>query len=205
MTKDTPSTELGSGLRHPIRVLLVDDQPMIGEAIRRILLADPAMEYQYCADPTKAIQAILDFQPTVILQDLVMPEVDGLSMLRQYRANASTQAIPTIVLSTKEDPKVKAESFTLGAADYLVKLPDPIELLARIRMHSRGYIALLERNEAYVALKKSEERLAQEMREAANYLTSLLPERLEGELSTDWRFVPSAELGGDTFGSAVTG
>jgi len=200
MTKDTPSTELGSGLRHPIRVLLVDDQPMIGEAIRRILLADPTMEYHYCADPTKAIQAILDFQPTVILQDLVMPEVDGLSMLRQYRANASTQAIPTIVLSTKEDPKVKAESFTLGAADYLVKLPDPIELLARIRMHSRGYIALLERNEAYVALKKSEERLAQEMREAANYLTSLLPERLEGELSTDWRFVPSAELGGDTFG-----
>ena len=82
-----------------------------------------------------------------------MPEVDGLTMLRFYRANPATREIPTIVLSTKEEPKVKAEAFTLGANDYLVKLPDPIELTARIRHHSRGYIAQIERNEAYAALK----------------------------------------------------
>jgi sigma-B regulation protein RsbU (phosphoserine phosphatase) len=186
--------------RRPIRVLLVDDQAMIGEAVRRMLATEQDLEFRYCNDPTKAMQVAAEFQPTVILQDLVMPEVDGLTMLRYYRANPATREIPTIVLSTKEEPKVKAEAFTLGASDYLVKLPDPIELGARVRLHSRGYIAQLERNEAYAALKRSEERLAEELAEAAKYLTSLLPERLNGELSTDWQFIPSAELGGDTFG-----
>jgi sigma-B regulation protein RsbU (phosphoserine phosphatase) len=188
--------------RHPVRVLLVDDQAMIGEAVRRMLATEPDLEFLYCGDPAKAMQAAADFQPTVILQDLVMPEVDGLTMLRYYRANPATREIPTIVLSTKEEPKTKAEAFMLGASDYLVKLPDPIELCARVRLHSRGYIAQLERNEAYAALKRSEERLAEELAEAAKYLTSLLPERLSGHVTTDWAFIPSAELGGDTFGYA---
>jgi len=185
---------------HPIRVLLVDDQAMIGEAVRRMLASETDIEFLYCGDPTKAMQVVADYQPTVILQDLVMPEIDGLTMLRYYRANLATRDIPTIVLSTKEEPKMKAEAFTLGASDYLVKLPDPIEFTARVRLHSRGYIAQLERNEAYAALKLSEERLAEELAEAARYLTSLLPVPLKGEVSTDWQFIPSAELGGDTFG-----
>ena len=187
---------------HRVRVLLVDDQAMIGEAVRRMLASDPEIEFLYCGDPTKAMQVAAEFQPTVILQDLVMPEVDGLTMLRYYRANPATRDIPTIVLSTKEEPKVKAEAFMLGASDYLVKLPDPIELGARVRLHSRGYIAQLERNEAYAALKRSEERLADELAQASNYLISLLPERLSGPITADWEFIPSAELGGDTFGYA---
>jgi sigma-B regulation protein RsbU (phosphoserine phosphatase) len=183
-----------------IRVLLVDDQPMIGEAVRRMLASEEDIDFNYCSDPTKAIQAAAEFRPTVILQDLVMPEVDGLTMLRFYRANPATKDIPTIVLSTKEEPKVKAEAFTLGANDYLVKLPDPIELTARIRHHSRGYIAQIERNEAYAALKKSEERLAEDLAQAAKYVISLFPERLSGEITTDWLFIPSVALGGDAFG-----
>jgi sigma-B regulation protein RsbU (phosphoserine phosphatase) len=183
-----------------VRVLLVDDQPMIGEAVRRMLAPETDVDFAYCADPTKAMEAAAEFHPTVILQDLVMPEIDGLTMLRFYRANPATREIPTIVLSTKEEPKVKAEAFMLGANDYLVKLPDPIELTARIRHHSRGYIALIERNEAYAALKKSEERLAEDLAQAAKYVISLFPERLSGEITTDWLFIPSVALGGDAFG-----
>jgi sigma-B regulation protein RsbU (phosphoserine phosphatase) len=165
-----------------------------------MLAPEADVDFRYCNDPTKAIEVANEFGPTVILQDLVMPEIDGLTMLRFYRANPSTREIPTIVLSTKEDPKVKAEAFTLGANDYLVKLPDPIELTARIRHHSRGYIAHIERNEAYAALKRSEERLAAELALAAKYVESLLPKRLTGEVSTEWLFIPSTELGGDAFG-----
>jgi phosphoserine phosphatase RsbU/P len=96
---------------------------------------------------------------------------------------------------------VKAEAFALGANDYIVKLPDRIELLARIRYHSQGYINLLQRNEAYQALLESQRRLANEMRQAERYVRSLLPEKLaKGAVRTDWRFIPSAELGGDSFG-----
>ena len=48
---------------HSIRVLLVDDQAMIGEAVRRMLAAEPEVEFRYCSDPTKAMQEAAEFQP----------------------------------------------------------------------------------------------------------------------------------------------
>jgi phosphoserine phosphatase RsbU/P len=183
-----------------VRVLLVDDQAIIGEALRRMLAPEPDIDFVHCLDPTKAMDAAAALRPTVILQDLVMPEIDGLTMLKFYVANPATRDIPVIVLSTKEEPKVKAEAFMLGASDYLVKLPDPIEIIARIRHHSRGYVALIERNEAYAALERSEQRIAEELAQAAQYVISLLPDRLSGEIVTDWKFIPSVELGGDAFG-----
>ena len=62
-------------------VLLVDDQPMVGEAIRRMLLDHPDIEYQYCSKGSLAVETAERFKPTVILQDLVMPEVDGLTLV----------------------------------------------------------------------------------------------------------------------------
>jgi sigma-B regulation protein RsbU (phosphoserine phosphatase) len=186
---------------HKVTVLLIDDQPMIGEAVRRMLAGEPDVVFHYCRDAGKAVSEAERIKPTVILQDLVMPDVDGLTLVKQVRAHEPTHEIPMIVLSTKEDPTVKAEAFALGANDYIVKLPDRIELLARIRYHSRGYINLLQRNEAYVALQDSQKRLANEMNQAAHYVQSLLPDKLrKGQIITDWRFIPSAELGGDSFG-----
>src|SRR5205807_340042 len=92
------------------------------------------------------------------------------------------------------------QAFALGANDYLVKLPDKLEVIARLRYHSRGYIALLERNEAYARLAESQRQLAAEVATAARYVQSLLPEKLEGAVTIDWKFVPSTQLGGDMFG-----
>jgi sigma-B regulation protein RsbU (phosphoserine phosphatase) len=157
--------------------------------------------FHYCRDAARALDEAHRVEPTVILQDLVMPEIDGLTLVKMLRANEPTRETPIIVLSTKEEPTVKSEAFALGANDYIVKLPDRLELLARIRYHSKGYINLLQRNEAYDALQESQRRLANEMKQAAHYVRSLLPEKLKkGDVRTDWRFVPSAELGGDSFG-----
>jgi sigma-B regulation protein RsbU (phosphoserine phosphatase) len=187
--------------QHKVTVLLIDDQPMIGEAVRRMLAGEPDIVFNYCRDATKALDEAARIKPTVILQDLVMPDIDGLTLVKNFRANEGTKEIPMIVLSTKEDPAVKAEAFALGANDYIVKLPDRLELLARIRYHSKGYITLLQRNEAYQALQESQKRLASEVKQAARYVQSLLPDKLKkGLIKTDWRFVPSAELGGDSFG-----
>jgi sigma-B regulation protein RsbU (phosphoserine phosphatase) len=186
---------------HKVTVLLIDDQPMIGEAVRRMLAGEPDIVFHYCRDASKAVVEAERIEPTVILQDLVMPDIDGLTLVKTMRANEQTRETPLIVLSTKEEPTVKAEAFALGANDYIVKLPDRLELLARIRYHSKGYINLLQRNEAYQALQQSERRLAHEMEQAAHYVESLLPEKLtKGNVRTDWRFIPSAELGGDSFG-----
>ncbi len=144
---------------HRITVLIVDDQAMIVEAVRRILSGEEDIDFHYCMDATQAIKLANKISPTVILQDLVMPEVDGLTLVKYYRANKATRDVPLIVLSGKEEAQLKAEAFALGANDYMVKLPDRLEVLARIRYHSKGYINLLERNEAYNALLESQKQL----------------------------------------------
>lgn len=185
---------------HTITVLLVDDQIIIGEAVRRMLHEEKDIVFHYCSDPSKAIQTASEIGATVILQDLVMPDIDGLTLVRYFRANPATKDIPLIVLSTKEEPKIKAEAFACGANDYMVKLPDKIEVLARIRYHSKGYISLLQKNEAYEKLRASQEILGQELRDAAEYVTSLLPDPMDDGVTTSWKFVPSTALGGDSFG-----
>ncbi len=145
--------------RQPIMVLLVDDQIVVGEAIRRALIDQPDVEFHYCADPVEALAIARNVRPTVILQDLVMPSVSGLDLVRQYRADPETANIPVIVLSTKEEATVKRDAFRIGANDYLVKLPDTIELLARIRYHSNAYLTQIQRDEAYRALRKSQREL----------------------------------------------
>jgi len=137
---------------HPTSVLLVDDQAMVGEAVRRTLATQADIQFHFCSDPTKVIEAIHSAKPTVILQDLVMPGTDGMALLQEYRRNPDTQNIPVIVLSTKEDPAVKSQAFALGASDYLVKLPDAIELIARIRHHSNAFLNRLQRDEACRAM-----------------------------------------------------
>jgi two-component system chemotaxis family response regulator WspR len=143
-----------------VRVLLVDDQLIIVEAIRRMLADQPDIEFHYVTDPGAAIATAHQLQPTVILQDLVMPETDGFTLIREYREDKVLAQVPVIVLSAKEDPKLKAHSFGVGANDYVVKLPDRLELLARIRYHSAGHISRLQRDEAFAFLRASQKNLA---------------------------------------------
>lgn len=179
---------------HRIVVLLIDDQKIIGEAVRRLLADEPDIEFHFCSDATQALNEARRIKPTLILQDLVMPDIDGLTLVRTFRADPAMREVPLIVLSSKEEPKIKAEAFALGANDYLIKLPDRIELIARLRYHSRAYIAHLERDEAYAAL-------IAELAEAAEYVRSLLPKPLgEGAIRTSWEFIPCTSLGGDALG-----
>lgn len=181
-------------------VLLIDDQPIIAEAVKEMLIDEKDISFYYCQDPLQAVQMAVELRPTVILQDLVMPQVDGLRLVRYFKANAATKDIPLVVLSSKEEPTTKAEAFSFGANDYLVKLPDQLELVARIRYHSGSYVRLLERNEAYERLKESQQLLNDELNEAATYVRSLLPAPCDGPISVRWQFIPSAKLGGDAFG-----
>lgn len=193
---------MATGLsEHKVKVLLIDDQPLIGEAVKRMLANEQDIEFQYGKDPSQAMEMAEAFQPTVILQDLVLPDVDGLDLVKLYRSREATRDVPVIVLSTREEPQTKADAFAFGANDYIVKLPDRLELLARIRHHSKGYINQLQRDEAYRALVASQEALAHDVNEAARYVQSLLPAPIDqGPIQAGWRFIPSAQLGGDTFG-----
>lgn len=144
-----------------IVVLLVDDQRMIAEAVRRALADEKEIIFHYCSDPNQALSMIADLHPTCILQDLVMPDIDGLEMVKMYRKQEELKHIPVIVLSTREEPEIKSKAFAAGVNDYMVKLPDSVELVARVKYHSRAYIVQQQRDAAYKALQESERRLAE--------------------------------------------
>jgi len=155
-----------------IVVLLVDDQPIIGEAVRRAVAGATDIEYHYCAHAGEAVATAEALRPTVIMQDLVMPGIDGMSLVPLYRNSPILRDVPIVVLSSKEDAAVKSQAFATGAADYLVKLPDPIELIARIRHHSRAYLNQVERDAAYRALSENQQKLM-EMNEVLRRLSEV--------------------------------
>jgi PleD family two-component response regulator len=74
------------------------------------------------------------------------------------RADPATRDTPTVVLSSKEGPAVQTRAFALGANAYPVKLPGPIDLVARARCHWRAYPSRPERDEAYRRLAKGRRR-----------------------------------------------
>ena len=164
------------------RVLLVDDQAMIGVAIRRLLADQADIAFEFCQQSAAALAAAEAFRPTVILQDLIMPGIDGLDVVRQFRSLSATADVPVIMLSAQEDPAVKARLFAAGANDYLIKLPDQVELIARIRVHSEAYRRLLERNAAFAALEQSLVELKLEREKSERLLRNILPDEIADRL-----------------------
>lgn len=144
--------------RSPV-VLLIDDQALVANRVKDLLKNDHDIILHYCQDPGAAIAQALTIRPTVILLDLVMPKIDGLTLCRVFRDTQETMDIPIIMLSATDDGQTKAHSFASGANDYLVKLPEQTEFVARIRYHSKSYIIKLERDEAYEALCQSQSAL----------------------------------------------
>lgn len=140
-------------------VLLVDDQVIFAEMLRRFLADDSNLALHHCPNPEDAISIANRITPTVILLDLILPNTDGMAVLSRLRANPQTKETPIIVLSTREDAETKSLAFSLGANDYLVKLPEKLEMIARVRYHSGACINRLERDEAFNALRESQRQL----------------------------------------------
>ena len=163
----------------PFHILLVDDQKIIAAAIGKMLEDDADFELHHCDKAVSAVRMASSLKPTVILQDLVMPDMDGLQLVEYYQRVPATKDIPIIVLSSKETGETKAEAFEAGANDYLVKLPSKIELQARIRYHSRTRI---ERMELELTLQELE-RIS-----TTDALTGIANRRVFNErLEQEWR------------------
>jgi CheY-like chemotaxis protein len=120
-----------------MKVLLVDDQRIIAEAIKRLLDSEKDLLLSHCSDPAQALKAA---------QDLA-PGVDGLSLVQAYKADSALKEIPVIVLSSEEDADIKIKAFSLQASDYMVKIPHRAELISRIRSHAGAHRRFLELRE----------------------------------------------------------
>jgi DNA-binding response OmpR family regulator len=124
-----------------ITVLLVDDQRFVGLALGQLLASEPDIVLHCCRQAADAVAQANAVHPSLILQDLVLPDVDGLTMVGRFRDNATTAMTPVVVLSASDDAETRARAMAAGAIDYLVKLPTRAALVDCIRRHAGVAIA----------------------------------------------------------------
>ncbi|WP_208280234.1 response regulator [Massilia oculi] len=142
-------------------VLLIDDESFAQDIIAHGLKGCVGHQLMYESSPERAVEVAREIDATVVLVDLRMPGgLDGFAVIARLKAHPDTQDIPVILLSSEDDPDIKAKAFAVGASDYMVKWPDPRELVARVRHHSGACIARRERDEAFASLRRSQEQLA---------------------------------------------
>jgi len=120
----------------PIVVLLVDDQAFIATAIRQLLASEPDIDLHHCSSAVDAVAMANRIRPAVILQDLVMPDGDGLMLVEAFRRNPETAHTSVVVLSGNDDSEMRRRALNGGASDYLVKLPAREQIVSCIRRHA---------------------------------------------------------------------
>jgi len=122
----------------PLKVLVVDDEP----PIRRLLRTGLGTQgYQTLDAPNaKAALDLMSDKPDLVILDLGLPDMQGLDLLRQIRAQR--EDVPIVVLSSRGDENAKVEALDLGADDYVTKPFGMEELLARIRTALRHQLHL---------------------------------------------------------------
>jgi DNA-binding response OmpR family regulator len=110
-------------------VLVVDDEPTIGEVVSRYL-ERAGYEARVAEDGLAALDAVAERAPDLIVLDLMLPGLDGLEVMRRVRAEDRSSAI--ILLTAKGDESDRIVGLRLGADDYVVKPFSPAELVARV-------------------------------------------------------------------------
>lgn len=115
------------------QILIIDDEPVNLKVARKYLKEAGYCNVTATSDSRAALEIIRSQQPALILLDLMMPDVDGLELLRRLRADAALRQIPVIVLTATDDQSMKLAALELGASDFLPKPVDPTDLLPRIR------------------------------------------------------------------------
>jgi two-component system, OmpR family, KDP operon response regulator KdpE len=111
------------------RILVVDDEPQIRRALKTALTGH-GYEVEVAENGKEALTLLPSWQPDALVLDLVMPDVDGLEVLRQTRTWSD---LPVLVLSARGQERDKVQALDLGADDYLTKPFGMDELLARVR------------------------------------------------------------------------
>jgi len=130
------------------KILHVDDDQDIRTITQMSLEMVGGFELQQCASGKEALIVAPQFQPDLLLLDVMMPEMDGYEVCRRIKAEPRLQDIPIIFVTAKVDVDSISQGFQAGAVDYLCKPFHAEELLARVNTHLTLYRAkkLLQQN-----------------------------------------------------------
>jgi sigma-B regulation protein RsbU (phosphoserine phosphatase) len=180
------------------QILIIDDDPIIQLVLRKTL-EEQDYDVSIAQSGEEGILQIQKNHPTLIICDWLMPGIDGLEVCRQVKSDPSLANIFFILLTSRSSVEDKVKGLDMGADDFLSKPIDVNELRARVRAGLRLCKVTQELQKLSQDLKEQAQILEAELAEAADYVKSILPVPIQGELSIDSRFLPSRQLGGDCF------
>jgi two-component system, OmpR family, response regulator len=114
----------------PVRVLVVDDEPSLAELLASVLRYE-GWEIRTAADGTSAVRVARDFEPDAIVLDIMLPDFDGLEVLRRVRAVLPHVCV--LFLTARDSVADRVNGITAGGDDYVTKPFSLEEVLARLR------------------------------------------------------------------------
>lgn len=117
----------------PIRILYVDDEPDLREIGAMSLELDPDFEVRTCATGEEAIEVARDWQPALILLDMMMPGMDGPTTSRMLRRDPATIQIPVVFITARTRASDVEALMALGARAVIAKPFDPMTLAGQVR------------------------------------------------------------------------
>ena len=130
---DDPAPVLARSTEPRARLIVADDNSDMREYLRRLL--SPHWDLQLASDGREALTAALAAPPDLVLSDVMMPELDGVSLLAALRADARTSTVPVILISARAGEEARLAGLETGADDYLVKPFAAREVVTRVRTH----------------------------------------------------------------------
>ena len=196
------------------KIMIIDDVEQNTQALE-LLLQNNNYEIETATNTKDALHLLERTPPDLILLDIVMPDTDGFSLAKLIKSSPLLTDIPIIFITGKATEDNIIRSFEVGGVDIITKPFNSKELLARVKTHidlklskqviSQKMEQISKINDQLEESKQEIERyyrlLNNEILIAADYIYSLLPNKIKNDIvETDWAFLPSQKLGGDSFG-----
>ena len=182
------------------KILVVDDAAINREIISGFLKSAGYSNIEFAVDGLDAMAKLEDKDVDLMILDLLMPNMNGMDVIKTVRANDELKQLPILVQTAISDPEERADAWMYGATDIITKPINKLELLARVKVHLENSYLLKE-------LGNYQKTADQEVSKALELQKSLLP---SGDLIASLEdkygicinsiYIPSRFLSGDIWG-----
>ncbi len=174
------------------QILIIDDDPAIQMLLKRTLYHQ-GYKVAVASNGEEGLVQVEKLRPALVICDWIMPGMNGLDVCRQLKVTPEFSTTIFILVTSRNSIEDRVEGLDAGADDFLCKPIEIAELNARVR-------AGLRLHQLSHDLQHQKQLLEGELAEAAEYVSSILPDRMtKPSVTIDTRFIPSRKLGGDGF------
>ncbi len=184
-------------------ILVIDDTDFSREIVGHILKGSGIKNIRFAKDGVEGLDITLEYHPDLVIADLIMPNMDGYQYCREVRALKEYEDMPILVQTGIAEPERRAEAFTAGASDLLLKPVNAEELVARVLMHLDKRI-LMKKLREYNARIEAELDSARQMQQSLlpnDHMVAQVQQALPVRMAS--HFAASSELSGDFWGAVA--